>query len=165
MGSISRKEYQRSLPTKRVSAGCLLFDHRRRLLLVEPAYKRGWEIPGGVVEAGESPWQASRREVMEELGLSVRPARLLCVDYSGETRTRTESLNFIFDGGILSQNDIDQIKLPDAELRAFQLLDPAEALRLLNGRLRRRVEHCLKVLEGGTGIYLDEQVPIQSPEA
>jgi ADP-ribose pyrophosphatase YjhB (NUDIX family) len=32
-----------------------------RVLLVEPAYKDYWEIPGGAVEANESPYEAAVR--------------------------------------------------------------------------------------------------------
>jgi 8-oxo-dGTP diphosphatase len=38
-----------------VAAGVLFFDEHDRVLLVDPSYKPGWEIPGGYVEAGESP--------------------------------------------------------------------------------------------------------------
>jgi ADP-ribose pyrophosphatase YjhB (NUDIX family) len=38
-----------------MAAGALLFDEDGRILLVEPTYKPYWEIPGGVVEADESP--------------------------------------------------------------------------------------------------------------
>ena len=36
-----------------------------------------WNLPGGVVEHGESPWTAAVREVEEETGLSVRVIRSL----------------------------------------------------------------------------------------
>lgn len=162
MGSITRKTYQKSLPRKRISAGCLLYDEQGRLLLVDPTYKSNWEIPGGTVEAGESPWQACVREIQEEIGLDIAPTRLLCVDYSGETKTRTESLNFIFDGGIVSEADRQCIVLPPDELREYRFVTPEEASRLLTRRLRRRVQRCLAVLENGTTAYLDEQESIQT---
>lgn len=165
MGSVTRKLHQKSLPRKRISSGCLLYDAQGRLLLVDPTYKKYWEIPGGAVEAGESPWAACVREVREELGLDITPARLLCVDYSAETRTRTESLNFIFDGGCLSNDDIARIVLPANELRAYQFVAPADAGAHLTRRLRRRVERSLEALATGQTIYTDEQEPIASQVA
>jgi len=38
-----------------------------------------WNLPGGRVEAAESPWDAVVREVREEVGLLVRVDRLLGV--------------------------------------------------------------------------------------
>lgn len=164
MGSVTRKAYQKSLPRKRISAGCLLYDENGRILLVDPTYKKFWEIPGGTVEAGESPWEACTREIAEELGLDIKPTRLLCVDYSGETSTRTESLNFIFDGGILTPDDLERIVLPAKELRAFRLVAPEEAYTLLRRRLRRRVQRALAALQRGEAVYTDEQEPIQQVE-
>ena len=51
----------------RVAAGALFSDDDGRILMVRPSYQPAWEIPGGFVEAGESPAQACVREVAEEL--------------------------------------------------------------------------------------------------
>lgn len=158
-GSVNRKAYQRTLPGKRVSAGCLFFDTEGRLLIVKPTYKEGWEIPGGTVDANESPLAACIRETREELALERRPRRLLSVDFTGETKQRTESLNFIFDGGVLSAAEIAAIRLPEKELSEYRLLEPEEALKLLNRRLRRRVRYCLPLLDSLLTLYLEEQEP------
>ena len=154
---VDRKAYQLSLPKKRISAGCLFVDKSRRLLIVKPTYKEGWEIPGGAVNANESPLAACIREVGEELGLERRPLRLLSVDFTNETKQRTESLSFIFDGGLLSDEEVAAIRLPERELSEYRLLPPEEALTLLNRRLARRVRRCLAALVAGTTLYLEEQ--------
>jgi ADP-ribose pyrophosphatase YjhB (NUDIX family) len=56
---------------KRVSADILLRDDHGRILLVDPVYKPDWDLPGGMAEANESPTDAVRRELREELGLNV----------------------------------------------------------------------------------------------
>lgn len=102
-------EFYASLPTKHVAAACVFTDEDGRLLLVKPTYKNGWELPGGVVEAGESPYDAARREVNEELGLDHYPGRLLGVDYRVPVEgIRGDALRFIFSGGVLSAGDVDE---------------------------------------------------------
>ncbi|HEY9339368.1 MAG TPA: NUDIX hydrolase, partial [Kribbella sp.] len=44
-----------------MAAGVLFRAVDGRVLLVEPSYKPNWEIPGGAVEADESPWAAAAR--------------------------------------------------------------------------------------------------------
>jgi 8-oxo-dGTP diphosphatase len=53
----------------------LAFDGDR--LLVTNLVKRGWDIPGGHIEAGEHPEQTVRREVMEETGATLEALQLL----------------------------------------------------------------------------------------
>ena len=64
-----------ALPRRRVAAAMLLTDPVGAVLIVEPTYKPGWEIPGGAVEDGESPWAGAVREVAEELGIAACPGR------------------------------------------------------------------------------------------
>ncbi len=154
---LSDKTYQRSLPKKRMSAGALFFDEMGRLLVVEPAYKSNWEIPGGAVEMNESPRQACVREVEEELGLK-RPLRqLLSVDYLSESLDKTEALVFIFLGGVLSDDEIQFIQLPASELLSYAFLQPTEAYGRFNQRLARRVRQSLQALENGQTIYMENQ--------
>jgi len=156
---MDRKSFQATLPTKRISAGMLLFDEQERLLVVEPTYKDTWEIPGGVVELNESPRQAVIREVAEELGLYCEPKRLLAVDHSAESATRTESLNFIFLGPPLTKKRIEAIRLKSDELHSYRLLPPKDATKLLNKKLRRRVRRCLRVVDKKRTLYMEEQKP------
>jgi 8-oxo-dGTP pyrophosphatase MutT (NUDIX family) len=46
------------------------------LLLVEQRHTLGWALPGGLLERGESAADAVVREVAEEVGITIDPARL-----------------------------------------------------------------------------------------
>src|SRR5690242_4646399 len=103
-------DFTATLPRKRMASGVLLSDGEGRVLLVEPTYKPSWEIPGGTVEAGESPYAAAVRELKEELDLPVRPGRLLVTDWVPPRPERTEGLMLIFDGGLLTGEETARIQ-------------------------------------------------------
>lgn len=46
-----------------------------------------WTLPGGGIEAGETPWQAAEREVVEETGLTLQAKRFLFWQPGGRTGT------------------------------------------------------------------------------
>lgn len=63
----------------RVGIGCVVL-HDGKLLMLQRAGSHGadsWAIPGGHLEAGESPETAAEREVLEETGVTVRATRRL----------------------------------------------------------------------------------------
>jgi 8-oxo-dGTP diphosphatase len=132
---------------KVLASGCILRDQSGRILLVKPTYKPGWEIPGGMVEANESPVQACLREAREEIGLEVVLGRLLCVDYVGVEIAPLERLMFVFDAGVISDLEVAQIVLPPDELSEFRFVTLAESQELLPKRLALRVRQSLLALE------------------
>ena len=148
------------MPRKRVAADCLLTDESGRLLVLKPPYKPTWDLPGGIVERDESPRDAARREVREELGLHVEPGQLLVVDWIPQTGDFTEIVAFLFDGGVLTDNDIQQIAPQDTEVTTFSfvtlteakhLLDPEQFTRLAAGFTRRQATGVI-YLENGTQV-------------
>jgi 8-oxo-dGTP diphosphatase len=128
------------IPTIPASAGALVFDREGRLLVLEPTYKRGWTIPGGIMEDdGETPWEACRREAREECGLDLHSGRLACVDFLRPKPARPGGMRFVFDCGTLDDEALAGIVLQESEISRYLLAELPEALRLLSGPLRRRV--------------------------
>jgi 8-oxo-dGTP pyrophosphatase MutT (NUDIX family) len=58
------------------SVTVLLWDDRGRLMLMREAETMRWQTIGGTVDPDESPWDAARREALEEAGTIVRLERL-----------------------------------------------------------------------------------------
>ncbi len=92
---------------------------------------------------GESPWEACRREVREEVGLDVAHGRLAAVDFLRPKRSRPGGIRFVFDCGVLSDAVLDSITLQVEELSEHRLVDAEEAIALLSGPLSRRVSAVL----------------------
>ncbi len=148
-------EYFAALPRKRMGAGVLFTDGLGRVLLVEPTYKEQWEIPGGTVETDESPYAAAIREVHEELGLAISPGRLLVTDWVPSRSPRADALMFIFDGGVLTAAQSEQIRLPADELRAWTWVPLDRLAEHLSPLLTRRVAAAFGALLHGTTGYLE----------
>ena len=55
----------------------IVVNERGELLVVKRSDTRTWAVPGGAIEAGESPMQAVVREMFEETGLKLLPVRLV----------------------------------------------------------------------------------------
>lgn len=58
-------------PEFTVGAICVLERGDGKVLLVRHAYRYRWGLPGGLLQRGEEPADAVRREAMEEVGLEV----------------------------------------------------------------------------------------------
>ena len=147
------------LPAIPVSAGALIFDRERRLLVLKPTYKSGWTIPGGVMEAdGETPWEACQREVREECGIDVREGRLACMDFRRPRPGRPGGIRFLFDCGVVDGGRLAAIVVQPEEISHYRMAALPDALALLRGPIRRRV----RAASSGRGlVYLEDgrQVP------
>jgi len=144
-----------TLPRIPASAGALIRDRRDRLLVLNPTYKKHWTIPGGQVEeTGETPWEACQRETLEECGLQISSARLVCVDFLRPSGARGGGVRFLFDCGVLDDEQLATIALQREEISEHRLVELAQAQDLLSGPVRRRVmaaaasEHCVYLEDG-----------------
>jgi 8-oxo-dGTP diphosphatase len=141
-----------------VAAGVLFFDDAGRILLVQPTYKDYWDIPGGYVETGETPAQAAAREVREELDIETPVGPLLVADWAPHP-DEGDKLLLIFDGGTLTADQTDGIRLQADELASYAFRDPAEAVTLLIPRLGRRVAAAIDAHQAGRTTYLECGIP------
>ncbi len=147
--------------SKPMAAAALIQNDAGAPLIVEPNYRKGWLLPGGMVELDESPKQACRREIKEEVGLELQVGRLLCVDNQSvedhNDQHGVESLKFLFDGGVVTRAQTASIVLQEDELNAHAFVSHAEALRKLSRALSRRTRHALAAQRTGQTFYLENQ--------
>ncbi|MFI7517546.1 NUDIX domain-containing protein [Micromonospora echinofusca] len=155
-----RHDVTADLPRKRMAAGLLITDADERVLLVEPVYKAEWEIPGGCVEADESPYQAAVRECREELGVDLTPGRLLVVDWVPARDGRTEGVMIVYDGGTLDATATERIVVPPGELKGWAWSDPLQTARRLRPLLARRIAEALRARADGCCYYLEDGVRV-----
>lgn len=146
-------EWRNTRPAKRMGAGLLIRNPEGAVLIVEPSYKDNWEIPGGSVEKDESPRSACLREAFEELGTRIDIGRLLCLEWQGPEPERTESLMFIYDGGLMA--DSSHIKLASKELLSCRFVFSADLDNYVLPRLSRRIRAALSALESGIVVELE----------
>jgi len=144
---------------KRVGADMILRDGHGRILLVDPKYKPDWDLPGGMAEVNEPPHEAVRRELKEELGLDLDVGDLLCVDWVSSHGPWDDSLMFIFDGGIVTPEQIANVRLLDGELAEFRFCTEEEIPRLLRSSLWRRAQAAFDALRTGHARYLQDAHP------
>ena len=72
--------------TKRIEVvAAVIFDEQGRIFATQRGYgewKDWWEFPGGKIETGETPQQALKREIREELEAEIEVSELMkTIDY------------------------------------------------------------------------------------
>jgi RimJ/RimL family protein N-acetyltransferase/8-oxo-dGTP pyrophosphatase MutT (NUDIX family) len=139
------------LPRKRAISQMLVRDPEGRVLLCQLTYKRDWDLPGGVVEVGESPQVAVQREVEEELGLTVEPRGLLLTDWLPAWGGWDDAVCLVFDGGTLPHSALADVVMQEREIRDVRFCTLEEVDELAADFTARRVRAAVT----GEGTYTE----------
>src|SRR5579871_2669180 len=84
--------YSRRTRGMTLGVRALVVDGQGRLLLVRHTYSRGWHMPGGGVERGETAAEAAERELMEEAGVRLLAPLELVSIHSAEAHFRGDHI-------------------------------------------------------------------------
>jgi len=143
------------LPRKRAISQMLVRDLDDRVLICQLTYKQDWDLPGGVVEVGESPQLAVSREVEEELGLTIAAGPLLLTDWLPPWSGWDDALCLVFDGGAHDASVADTIVRQTREIKdaAFCTLD--EVTERCADFTARRVLAAIDNLDGKAPAYTE----------
>ncbi|GAA3387384.1 NUDIX hydrolase [Cryptosporangium minutisporangium] len=136
------------------AAGALFLDGQDRVMLVRPTYKDHWEIPGGMIEAGESPRDACLREVEEELGLRAAIGDLLVVDWAPHPVTGDKYL-FVFAAARLTDAEHAAIRLQESELSEYRYVPLADLDGFTIPRMTARLTSAYAAAAQGRTLYLE----------
>ncbi len=98
-------------PLFQVFAVAVIFNVNREILLVKSTYQRfhPWGLPGGSLEYGESPEDATLREVREETGLDIEIEKLLLVKTWKPDRVGLYYLCRIADGKFHPSDEVSEM--------------------------------------------------------
>jgi 8-oxo-dGTP pyrophosphatase MutT (NUDIX family) len=143
---------------KRVIAHLLVTEPGGQVCVLETTFKPDFELPGGILEPGESPRAGLIREVQEELSADLAVGRLLVVDWLAPYLGWEDAVELIFDGGDLYSPELLRPDLK--EIRAVHWLAPADAIATmapfaqgrLGAALSARAERATWYLEAGARV-------------
>jgi RimJ/RimL family protein N-acetyltransferase/8-oxo-dGTP pyrophosphatase MutT (NUDIX family) len=143
------------LPRKRAISQLLVRDHDGRVLICQLTYKRDWDLPGGVVEVGESPRLAAGREVGEELALDIEAGDLLLTDWLPPWSGWDDAVCLVFDGGVHHLSITDEIEKQAREIRHAEFATMDEVRERCADFTARRIESALANAESGHPSYVE----------
>jgi 8-oxo-dGTP pyrophosphatase MutT (NUDIX family) len=126
-----------------------------RVLMCNLTYKTDWDLPGGVVEVGESPRVAVAREVEEELELTIEAGALLLTDWLPPWGGWDDALCLVFDGGVHPASIVQQIVPQPREIKTADFLTLAEIDERAADFTARRVRAALASLAGTGPAYTE----------
>jgi 8-oxo-dGTP pyrophosphatase MutT (NUDIX family)/GNAT superfamily N-acetyltransferase len=144
-----------ALPRKRVITQGLLRNERDEYLLCELTYKPEWDLPGGVVEPGESPATGLFREIREELGLDLPPTRMTAINWLPAWRGWDDACIVVFDLGTLPASAVEQMRLEPTEIRDVHWCD-LDRVAERGTAATNRLLHFLATADGDGPYYLED---------
>lgn len=119
------------------TVGLIVIKHHK-LLLAFSRNKQAWYLPGGKVDSGETPIQALKREIKEELNLDLKTAKLKpychisAAAYGEDTNIMMEQDCFLYDTDqeIIPGNEIEAIKYFDHDTYLAEYITVAGVLQV-----------------------------------
>nr|WSX75866.1 NUDIX hydrolase [Streptomyces sp. NBC_00899] len=154
------KEYgaSRTAAARWTGVAALFTDQDGRIVLEDVDYRDVCLPPGGAIDPGETPSAAMRREAQEELGLQRSFASALAVDWISSTAPGLNpAMGFpgeiitVFDGGTLTEEDLDAVRLPGREVTGLRHVEPAHLGDHMAAGDARRLMAALRARINGSG--------------
>ncbi len=111
----------------RVSVKALIFDEKREKFVVIKEGNGWWELPGGGLDWGESPVEGLKREVKEEMNLTVTEVKESpSYHLIGKNMSDNESLNLVYEVKVANFDDF----VATDECVEMKFVTPQEAMEM-----------------------------------
>jgi len=122
-------------PKHIVSAAAIVLNEQNEILLIK-GHRRGWEMPGGQVEVGESLTEAAVRETMEESGVEIEVTKFCGV---------FQNVNGSICNTLFLAKAVGGSPIPTDESLESGFFSIQEAIEMVTwGNFRQRIEFCLE---------------------
>ncbi|MFJ4850822.1 MULTISPECIES: NUDIX domain-containing protein [unclassified Streptomyces] len=152
-------QYVAQLP-KATVYGCFFItdEEDRPIQLRSVRSPTTWQWPGGNMDPGETPWECTVREGLEETGLEIaRTPRLLGIHVlMPRPDWPAHKIGLIFDGGRLTPEQIAGIVLDPAEHVELRVRSLEEWRREMNDAAFRYLEAVFRARRDGIPCYHEE---------
>lgn len=144
----------RKLPKTRTIAQALIRDGDDHVLLCQLAYKKFWDLPGGVVDPHESPASAVVRELTEELGVNGTIRALRVVSWLPPWRGWDDAMLYVFEVDV--DRPVAEFALQRKEIAAVHSVSTSDLDQHVAQYTAAVVRQAVKTAdEGRAGVYLE----------
>jgi ADP-ribose pyrophosphatase YjhB (NUDIX family) len=145
---------RRTTPAFVMGAMCRVEREDGRILLVKPSYRTVWTLPGGVSEAGETPIDCMRRELLEETGLRCEVIGEPVVIVDLEKRI----FDFVYRARLAPDVSPDEARAVSLEIAQVGWFEPEE-IPAVSGPFARKVFLADPAIDGSVVVMEGHETP------
>lgn len=117
---VRRRVVRTIAPKYTVGSICVIERPDGAILLVKQAYRDNWGIPGGLLNRGEEPAVAAKREVYEEVGLAIE----LVGEPAVVVDTVPQRIDVVYRARPVSLADLESVRPCSPEIREARWFRP-----------------------------------------
>ena len=140
---LCRQKWMETLAKRHTSSGAFIFNEQNQLLILKPSYKDGWNLPSGITEVHESPYQTVIRECKEETNLNIEIQDLVLVDYIRE-KIKDKKYDYVEFYFTVKATNLSDITIDNEEIIDYKFIDLSEAQEYLTPIYYKRLTAVLE---------------------
>ena len=151
------RKWQESLPKQSLTSKVIVETSNGDWIIVKNPHHPNWQLPGGGVDAHETPRAAAKREVLEELNVEIGEPQLLLIDSIVTRGEHGDGLMFYWKV-LVSAESLKNIKFQVGELVDYKILPASGATALMSDSVQRRLAayFALSAEQQSAVVYLEE---------